>query len=171
MNGQKYEKRVASYLRGKGYRNVHITKTSGDYGVDITANKMFHKYAVQCKYYAKPVGISAVQQVVAGMAYYECDRAMVVTNSTFTRQAKQLAEHNDVILLEKVSPYNTLLTEVLLRIAAVVALYCLYKMGYVVTVICIIAVAVLLFGFGLYLRYVSSKEVIEESEDDENNVI
>ncbi|MCQ2527586.1 MAG: restriction endonuclease [Saccharofermentans sp.] len=170
MNGQKYEKRVASYLRGKGYKKVAITKTSGDYGVDIVANKMFHKYAVQCKYYAKPVGISAVQQVVAGMAYYECDRAMVVTNSTFTRQAKQLAEHNGVVLLEKVNPRSTLLTIFLLRVMAILSLYILYIMGYRATVYCIIAVAVLLLWLGLYLKYLvykERKEIVPEEDMEE----
>ena len=59
--------------------------------MDITARRRGHKYAVQCKFYSHPVGVSAVQQVVGGMAYYDCDRAMVITNNTFTRQAKELA--------------------------------------------------------------------------------
>ena len=107
MNGQKYEKKVAGYLRRHGYHNVRITKTSGDYGVDIIARKGFHRYAVQCKYYSKPVGVGAVQQVVGGMAYYDCDRAIVVTNNRFTRQAGELAGMNDVTLIPNISGYET----------------------------------------------------------------
>lgn len=99
MDGKKYENVVASYLRRKGFFAVKVTGESGDYGVDVLARKSIHKYAVQCKYYSKPVGVNAVQQVVGGMAYYGCDRAMVVTNSTFTRQAQSLASKNDVILI------------------------------------------------------------------------
>ncbi len=99
MDGKRYEKVVASYLKRKGFFAVKVTGESGDYGVDVLARKSIHKYAVQCKYYSKPVGVNAVQQVVGGMAYYGCDRAMVVTNSTFTRQAQSLASKNNVILV------------------------------------------------------------------------
>ncbi|MBO4636978.1 MAG: restriction endonuclease [Clostridiales bacterium] len=128
MDGQKYERRVASYLRDRGFRKVDVTKASGDYGVDITARKLGKRYAIQCKYYSRPVGVNAVQQVVGGKAYYECDRAMVVTNTTFTRQAKELAELNDVILIEnyKGSPITkAVLLKVLLL--CVVLLLIVYK--------------------------------------------
>ena len=38
------------------------------------------------------------------MAYYHCDRAMVVTNSQLTRGARALAEANHVLVLEHVEP-------------------------------------------------------------------
>lgn len=103
MTGLEYEKIVAKYLRQHGYHNVSVTKGSGDFGIDVIAHKGSHKYAVQCKYYTSTVSLDAVQEAVAGMAYYNCDRAMVVTNSTFTNAAKELARYNNVILLEGVS--------------------------------------------------------------------
>lgn len=100
--GHEYERLVARHLRSNGYWNVKITGASGgDYGVDITARKgLFRKYAVQCKRYSNPVGVRAVQEVVGGMKVYNCNRAMVVTNNTYTRQARVLAEENDVLLKE-----------------------------------------------------------------------
>jgi HJR/Mrr/RecB family endonuclease len=96
----RYEYDVAHYLRRHMFWNVKVTKASGDYGVDVTARKgLFRKYAVQCKYYSSPVGVSAVQEVVAGMRVYNCNRCMVVTNNVFTKPAQKLAEENDVILL------------------------------------------------------------------------
>lgn len=103
MDGYDYEYQVAQYLRNHGYIGVEVTQASGDYGVDVTAYKGGSKYAVQCKYYSNPVGVSAVQEAVAGKAMYNCDKAMVVTNSTFTKAAKNLAEKNDVILHERVA--------------------------------------------------------------------
>ncbi len=103
MQGLEYEHAVADYLSEHGYKNVSVTKGSGDYGVDIIAHKGKRKYAVQCKYYSNPVGLAAVQEAVAGKAMYGCTDAMVVTNSTFTSAAQNLAEANGVILLEKVS--------------------------------------------------------------------
>lgn len=103
MDGHDYEYLVARYLKGHGYTGAKVTKASGDYGVDVTAHKGGHKYAVQCKYYSKPVGISAVQEAAAGKAYYGCDAAMVVTNNTFTKAARDLAKVNGVILLEGIT--------------------------------------------------------------------
>ncbi len=103
MDGHDYEYKVAQYLRNHGYTGVEVTQASGDYGVDVTAYKGHSKYAVQCKYYSKPVGVGAIQEAVAGMAMYDCDKAMVVTNNTFTKAAQNLADKNNVILLDGVT--------------------------------------------------------------------
>lgn len=102
MDGHDYEYLVAGYLRKCGYKRVTVTKGSGDYGVDVIAHKCGHTYAVQCKYYSTPVSLSAVQEAVAGKAFYGCDRAMVVTNNSFTKAAKKLADANGVVLLSGV---------------------------------------------------------------------
>lgn len=106
MNGYEYENLVVDYLKSNGYIFVSNTKKSKDYGVDVTAFKDGNKYAVQCKYYSKPVGIKAVQEVVAGSAYYNCNKMMVVTNNTFTDAAKKLADANNVILIPNVTNSN-----------------------------------------------------------------
>lgn len=104
MTGREYEQAAAQYLRSQGYRGVELTRATGDFGVDLIAWRDGTKCAVQCKYYSAPVGVSAVQEVVAGMAYYGCGAAVVVTNSTFTKAARELAEKNDVLLMEDVQP-------------------------------------------------------------------
>ena len=110
IDGNDYEFFVAEYLRRLGYKNLSLTKASGDYGVDILCEKRGEKWAVQCKFYSSHVGISAVQQAAAGVAMYQCDRAMVVTNSVFTSQAKALAETNGVELMEEVEPEGSRIT-------------------------------------------------------------
>lgn len=99
MTGIEYEKFVASYLKRKGYWGVKVTQASSDYGIDVIAHKNGKKYAVQCKYYSSPVGVSAVQEAVAGKAHYGCSAAMVVTNNTFTKAAETLAADNGVKLI------------------------------------------------------------------------
>ena len=56
------------------------------------------KIVVQAKRYERNVGIAAVQEVVGSIAYYKADRAMVVTNSNFTKSARDLAKRNEVEL-------------------------------------------------------------------------
>lgn len=107
MNGYEYEYVVAAYLRQNGFYDVKVTKASGDYGVDVVARKGLQKYAVQCKYYTKPVGVGAVQEVVSGKAVYHCTAAMVVTNSRFTAAAERLAKSNGVILVPQITVQST----------------------------------------------------------------
>ena len=80
-----------------GY-SARVTQHSGDQGVDVIAEKGTAKLAIQAKCYGSAVGNSAVQEAVAGMAYYGCNKAMVVSNSTFTKGASELARANGVVL-------------------------------------------------------------------------
>ena len=68
--------------------------------MDLIAKKHRTTYAVQCKLYQGKVGNSAVQEAVAGKSYYDCDEAIVITNSVFYPGAIALAEANDVILID-----------------------------------------------------------------------
>ena len=104
LDGAGYEVFVAKWLREQGFRQILHTGATGDFGVDLVAKKHGIYYAVQCKYYSSSVSGAAVQEAVAGMAYYHCDRAMVVTNSQLTRGARALAEANHVLVLEHVEP-------------------------------------------------------------------
>ncbi|MEI7715967.1 MAG: restriction endonuclease [Mycobacterium sp.] len=90
MSGVEFEGFVAAQLRTSGWAVEH-TAGSGDYGVDLIATRAGTRMAVQCKRQAKPVGVAAVQQVVAGAAHHRCDRTVVVTNQVFTTAARQLA--------------------------------------------------------------------------------
>ena len=81
---------MAAQLRTNGW-GVEHTAGSGDYGVDLIAARDGTRIAVQCKRQAKPVGVAAVQQVVAGAAHHRCHRTVVVTNQVFTQAARQLA--------------------------------------------------------------------------------
>ncbi|MBR2278759.1 MAG: restriction endonuclease [Eubacterium sp.] len=101
MDGIDFENYSAKLLRSLGFRNVSVTKASNDYGVDVTAEKNGIRYAVQCKRYSHKVDNSAIQEVVAGKRYYNCDRAIVITNSYFTDNATELARINGVELWDR----------------------------------------------------------------------
>ena len=101
MEGHDFEYACADILRTNGYHNVKVTKNSGDYGVDILAEKKGNKYAIQCKRYSSKLGNSPIQEVVAGMNYYGCSKGAVMTNQYFTESAKKLAEINCVELWDR----------------------------------------------------------------------
>lgn len=99
-NGYDFEAFVANVYKMLGYNVEGVTSKSGDQGADVIIEKDNIKYAIQVKYYNNPVGNKAIQEVVAAKSFYKTDKAMVVTNSTFTPQAITLANANDVLLVD-----------------------------------------------------------------------
>lgn len=106
MTGLEYEKYCVSFLEKKGFSDVYNTQGSGDQGVDIIADKDDLKWAFQCKYFDSTVGNKAIQEVFAGSKYYDCDKAIVITNSTFTKSACELAQKLGVDLWDNIYPYS-----------------------------------------------------------------
>lgn len=98
MDGHEFEAYCAKLLRKNGFRNVEVTRGSGDQGIDILACKNRKKYGIQCKCYSYYLGNKAVQEAYAGMKFYECDVAAVLTNQYFTNSAIALAEKTEVLL-------------------------------------------------------------------------
>lgn len=66
------------------------------------------RWGVQVKRYGQMVKADAVRQVVTGLRLYGCDRGMVVTNSTFSRVAIELAKGNDCVLIDRGSLHKML---------------------------------------------------------------
>ena len=100
MDGHEFEYYCADILSKNGFRNVTVTPGSNDYGADIVATREGEKWVIQCKRYSSALGNSPVQEVVAAKSYYCADRAAVMTNSSFTGNARSLAEANDVWLVD-----------------------------------------------------------------------
>lgn len=91
MTGTEFEDYVARIARTCGVP-VIMTSMTGDWGVDLIVGHRPHRLAVQCKRLSRPVGASAVQEVVAGAPMQDCTQTMVVTNHEFTPAARKLAE-------------------------------------------------------------------------------
>ena len=97
-DGYEFERHVAKILQSNGWEVCHTGK-SGDQGADLLAEKDSRKYVIQCKFSSYPVGNSAVQEAHSGRGYHRAKFAAVVTNSDFTRSARQLAAAVGVDLL------------------------------------------------------------------------
>lgn len=101
MEGRDFEHFCADLLRRKGFIEVEVTKASGDYGVDILAEKDGITYAIQCKCYAAPVGVSAVQEAYAGRDFYDKMVGVVMTNQYFTAPAVEAARKLKILLWDR----------------------------------------------------------------------
>ena len=101
MTGDEFERITARVLKANGYKFVTKTIASGDYGIDVTAEKDGKKYAFQCKRYTGNVGIKAVQEAYSGAKMYHADVAAVITNSSFTPNAQKMAKEIGVLLIDR----------------------------------------------------------------------
>ena len=101
MEGHEFEYYCADLLNNKGFLEVEVTKGSGEYGVDILAEKDGITYAIQCKCYQAPVGIKAVQEAYAGRDYYDRMVGVVMTNRYFTSPAVDAARKLKILLWDR----------------------------------------------------------------------
>lgn len=106
MSGTEFEDFMAEILHRSGIEVLELTKASGDFGADIIVMHEDERTAVQCKRYSRPIGVKAVQEAVSAKDYYKCTKAAVITNSTFTRQAVELAAESGVILWDREAVYG-----------------------------------------------------------------
>ena len=77
MSGEKFERYCRAWFHHHGYFAIRTTQKTKDYGV------------------------YAIQQAMAAKAYYNADKAIVITNQYFTYSARKLAEVNDVQLVDR----------------------------------------------------------------------
>lgn len=98
MEGHDFEYFCADLLKDHGFCEVEVTRGSGDYGIDILAEKDGVTYAIQCKRYAAPVGVKAVQEAYAGRDYYDRMVGAVMTNQYFTAPAVEAAKKLKILL-------------------------------------------------------------------------
>ena len=101
MDGRDFEYFCAGLLKKRGFLEVEVTKGSGDYGIDILAQKDGVTYAIQCKCYTTPVGVKAIQEAYAGRDYYDRMVGAVLTNQYFTAPAVEAAGKLKILLWDR----------------------------------------------------------------------
>lgn len=101
MDGHTFEHWCAALLKVSGFKDVEVTRKSGDQGVDVLATLDGVRYAVQCKCYSSDLGNKPVQEIYAGIALYHCQMGSVMTNRYFTAGAKELAQATGISLWDR----------------------------------------------------------------------
>jgi len=95
-----FEEKIAKLFRKMGY-NARTTQASGDFGIDVIAVKDGKKIGIQVKRYNQnnTVGVKPVMNTIGALSYYDADRAIFITSSSFTRAAEKFGERCDEIEL------------------------------------------------------------------------
>lgn len=100
MNGYEFEEYIKCIYESLGY-SVAPTPLSRDQGADMILLKNGKKTAVQVKRYSGKVSNKAIQEVVASKDLYKCSEGLVVTNNYFTDYAIELANANNIYLVDR----------------------------------------------------------------------
>jgi len=96
-----FERLLYRLYEAMGY-SVQLTGKTGDQGGDLIATKGQERILIQAKFYKDwSVGNKAVQEAAAAKNHYDCNKAIVITTSVFTREATELAKTNNVELIQK----------------------------------------------------------------------
>jgi len=99
-----FEEAMADLFRDLGYRNVARTGGAGDLAADITCrDRRGRSVIVQCKRYARDnhVGSPVIQQFIGMITvHHKADHGIVVTTSSFTPAAHDLAKTHGVTLYD-----------------------------------------------------------------------
>mgnify|MGYP004606660523 CR=1 FL=1 len=91
MSGWDFERYCADCLLKKGFTKAEVTSGSGDHGVDIIAEQNGIRFGIQCKLYQGQIPNKAVQEAYTGASYYDCDVAVIMSNSELTKQGQEEA--------------------------------------------------------------------------------
>ena len=100
LGGIEFEHFLVEVFEKMGYQ-CEVTKASGDFGADLLISKVGVRTVVQAKRYNDKVSPKAVQEAVAAIRQYDANDAMVVTTNYFTKGANELADNNNVELVDR----------------------------------------------------------------------
>ena len=100
MSGLEFELFLEQFFDLQGYRTFR-TQYYGDKGADLILEDGRDKIAVQAKRSKYPVGPKAVYEVLGAKKHFACHRGVVVTNSWFKKDARQVARKYSVELIDR----------------------------------------------------------------------
>lgn len=101
MTPEEYEQIVAQHFRSQGYV-TRTTQYSGDYGVDVFAEKGGERLAIQAKMYgntARKINREMVMQLHGAKDYFDCTKAVIATDGVVIDNASEVARKLGIEIL------------------------------------------------------------------------
>lgn len=103
FDGYKFEDMCSRIFKNMGYQ-ITNTPYSGDGGIDLiltTENKLIkQKIIVQCKYWSHSIGAPVIRDLYGTLMDNDADKAILITNNTFTEQAIHFAKNKPLQLID-----------------------------------------------------------------------
>lgn len=100
MSGPQFEHYLAAYFAQRGY-TIEITPATGDFGADLVLRSRTECIVVQAKRWNSKIGVSAVQEISTARHFYGANSALLITNSSLTKSAEELARRANVTVWDR----------------------------------------------------------------------
>ncbi len=100
MSGTEFERFLARLFSRMGYTDIRLTPANDQGGDILCVSPSGTSIVVQAKRWSGTVGNSAVQELLGAMVHYDRPEGIVVTNSTFTIAARELANKARLVLCD-----------------------------------------------------------------------
>jgi methionyl aminopeptidase len=100
MSGTEFEKFLARLFSRMGYTDIRLTPANDQGGDILCVSPSGTEIVIQAKRWKGTVGNSAVQELLGALVHYDRREGMVVTNSTFTVAARELATKARLLLCD-----------------------------------------------------------------------
>ena len=101
MKPYEFEQLVCDHYNRMGYRAT-TTSLTGDYGVDVFAEKENEKIGVQAKMYGgsvRKVNRQTMMELYGAAAYFDCTKAVLATDGEVLADAKEVANKLGIEIL------------------------------------------------------------------------
>ncbi|MFC4770761.1 restriction endonuclease [Enterococcus hermanniensis] len=98
MSNEDFKVFIAGIFRSLGYGIEFITDVPA---VDLIATIKTNSLGIQVKQICFPLGDTAIQEVIDGVAKLSLHEGLVVTNATFTKSATELAKDHKIVLWDR----------------------------------------------------------------------
>jgi len=100
MTGKNFRLYVMSVLAQQGYAS-QIPPQPHDIGTELVGVQGARRVSIEVIHYNKPLTPQSVRMAVENRARLDCTEAMVITNSTFREDARQLAAAEQCTLIDR----------------------------------------------------------------------
>lgn len=101
MSDIEFENYLNILFKLLGYKNIKIVSNTNDQKINIIMEKDGEIVGVLAKLCSENVNNKVVNEAKKGVSYYQLDKVIIVTNTTFTKSAIDLAIDENVSLLDK----------------------------------------------------------------------
>ena len=101
MKPRDFEEFVADYYKNQGYK-TELTSYTGDYGIDVIAQKGNERIAVQAKMYgnsSRKVNRQTVMELYGAMTLQKCNKAVIATDGNCMPDAIEVAKSLGIEIL------------------------------------------------------------------------
>lgn len=106
LTPRQFEEYIAGVLKEYGFEKVTLTPATNDKGVDILAEYIGVRHAVQCKRYKGIVGSPEIQKFLGAMQHAGAQRGLFITTGTFSVEAEKFAVEHPIELIDSVGLAN-----------------------------------------------------------------